>query len=78
MTKKREGQANWKDEIEFLRAQRLEKARLRRLKADYERSRRSLDMYVLLFRTSERLFQDFSFLRFLGSVSPSDTSKIQV
>ncbi|MCJ1469878.1 hypothetical protein MMC07_008522 [Pseudocyphellaria aurata] len=38
MKRKQEGLADWEDEIEFLRAKRAEKARLRRLKADYERS----------------------------------------
>lgn len=60
MTKKREGLADWKGEIQFLRAKRIEEARLRRLKADYERSRGPRDMYVSFLR-SECLFQDSDF-----------------
>lgn len=70
MTKKREGLADWKDEIEFLRAERAERARLRRLRADYERSRGLIAMYVLLSFMSERLFYDKIF-RYLGSLTLS-------
>lgn len=76
MTKKREGLADWKGEIEFLRAKRIEEARLRRLKADYERSRGPKDRYEFFLR-SECLFQDsdfpllvtlslFRYIKFLG------------
>lgn len=44
MKRKKEGFADWEDEIEFLRAERAENARQRRLKADYERSRGPTDM----------------------------------
>ena len=51
MMKKREGLVGSKEEIEFLRAERVEKARLRRPKADYKRSRRHI-LYVLLLSMS--------------------------
>ena len=51
MTKKGQGKADLKDEIEFLKAERAEKARLRRLESDHERSRGPLVMYVSVLCT---------------------------